>query len=69
MTVRELIIRLLEEDMEAEVHVATTDESRKDKTSSEKNNVMFDIDYVEHWGGNAYISFTDWRIMDKLNKH
>lgn len=61
MKVKELIIRLLEEDMNAEVFVATTDESRKDKTSTEKNNVAFEIDEVEHWGGSPYISFMDWR--------
>ena len=61
MKVKELIIRLLEEDLNADVFVATTDESRKDKTSTEKNNVVFDIDEVENWGGNAYIGFTDWR--------
>lgn len=61
MKVKDLIIRLLEEDMNAEVFVATTDESRKDKKSTKKNNVMFDIEEVEHWGGSAYIGFVDWR--------
>ena len=61
MKVKELITRLLEEDMNAEVFVATTDESRKDETSTEKNNVSFDITEVEHWGHNAYIGFIDWR--------
>ena len=61
MKVKELIARLLEEDMNAEVFVATTDESRKDKTSVEKNNVTFDIKEVEHWGCSVYIGFTDWR--------
>jgi hypothetical protein len=61
MKVKELIIRLLEEDMNAEVFVTTTDESRKDETSREKNNVSFDITEVEHWSRNAYIGFTDWR--------
>lgn len=60
MKVKELLIRLLEEDMDAEVYVATTDESRKDKTSTKKNNVVFDITEVEHWN-NVYIGFTDWR--------
>ena len=49
MKVKELLIRLLDEDMDAEVYVATTDESRKDETSTEKNNVIFDIAEVEHW--------------------
>lgn len=61
MKVKELLIRLLEEDMDAEVYVATTDESRKDKTSSEKNNVVFGITEVEHWSRDVYIGFTDWR--------
>lgn len=61
MKVKDLIIRLLEEDMNAEVFVATTDVSRKDEDSTEKNNVSFDIEEVEHWGRNAYIGFTDWR--------
>lgn len=61
MKVKELIVRLLEEDMNADVFVATTDESRKDKTSTEKNNVIFDIKEVEHWGGSVHIGFEDWR--------
>lgn len=61
MKVKELIARLLEENMDAEVFVATTDESRKDETSTEKNNVAFDIKEVEHWNHSAYIGFTDWR--------
>ena len=61
MKVKELIVRLLEEDMNSEVFVTTTDESRKGKTSTEKNNVVFGIEEVEHWGGSAYIVFTDWR--------
>ena len=65
MIVKELITRLLEEDMNAEVYIATTDESRKDETSTEKNNVIFDIKEVEHWGHNAYIGFTDWRSENK----
>lgn len=36
MKVKELIVRLLEEDMNAEVFVTTTDESRKGNTSTEK---------------------------------
>lgn len=65
MKVKELITRLLEEDMNAEVFVATTDESRKDQNSTERNNVCFDITEVEHWGCDAYIGFTDWRSEDK----
>lgn len=61
MTVKDLITRLLEEDMSAEVFAATTDVSRKDKTFTEKNNVIFDIKEVEHWSNNVYIGFTDWR--------
>lgn len=61
MKVKELVIRLLDEDMDAEVYVATTDESRKTETSKEKNNVMFDITEVEHWGNSAFVCFTDWR--------
>ncbi len=61
MKVKELLIILLEEDMNAEVFVATTDEARKDKASTEKNNVVFDINEVEHWSHNAYIGFIDWR--------
>ena len=63
MKVKDLIIRLLEEDMNAEVFVATTDELLKDVTSKEKNNVVFDITEVEHWGGSAYIGFVDWRKL------
>ena len=61
MKVKDLIIRLLDEDMDAEVRVATTDESRKTKTSKETNNVIFDITEVEHWGHSAFIGFIDWR--------
>lgn len=48
MTVKELITRLLEEDMNAEVQVQT-------------QNFVFKIDNVEHWGGCPYLNFTDWR--------
>lgn len=61
MKVKELIERLLEENMDAEVLVATTDESRRDETSTEKNNVAFNIKEVEHWCHSVYIGFTDWR--------
>lgn len=61
MKVKELLIRLLEENMDADVFVATTDESRKDETSTLRNNVSFDITEVEHWGRSAYIGFEDWR--------
>ena len=37
------------------------DELRKDKTSTEKNNVIFDVKAVEHWGGSVHIGFADWR--------
>ena len=58
---KELILRLLEENLDAEVFVATTDESRKKETSTEKNNVAFKIKEVERWCHRVYIGFTDWR--------
>ena len=65
MRVKELIARLLEENMNAEVYVATTDESRKTETSTEKNNVAFAIKEVEHWNYSVYIGFTDWRNKEE----
>lgn len=69
MKVKELIIKLLEEDMNEEVFVATTDESRKDDTSTEKYNVSFDITEVKHWLYNVYIGFTDWRSDGCCSNH
>ena len=57
MTVKELITRLLEEDMNAEVQVQTRDRNIK-------GDVVFAIDNVEHWGGYPYLNFTDWRYKD-----
>lgn len=60
MTVKELITRLLDEPMDAEVCL-------KDPTEHISNGTMyrgylFDITYVEHWNNRRIcINFDDWR--------
>ena len=61
MTVKELITRLLDEDMDSKVMLSTTDESMMTKTSTKTNNIVFEIEGIEDWGGSSYIYFTDWR--------
>ncbi len=48
MTVKQLIIRLLEEDMDSQVRLNTDDK-------------LFDMDSVEHWNEEVLLNFTDWR--------
>lgn len=59
MTVRELITRLLDEDMDAEVMLQTHDAEYEKK--NDVSGLCFHIDNVERWGGKPYINFTDWR--------
>lgn len=61
MKVRELITRLLDEPMDAEVKLGTIDDSRECKQ------IVFKIDEVEHWNYNAYLKFTDWRDKENGN--
>ena len=62
MKVKELITQLLEYDMNAEVRLTTTDESRMKEFSPKKNNVVFDITGTESWYGRSVdIAFDDWR--------
>jgi hypothetical protein len=62
MKVKELITQLLEYDMNAEVRLTTTDESRMKSFSPKKNNVVFSITGTESWGrGSVDIAFDDWR--------
>lgn len=61
MKVKELITQLLEYDMDAEVRVTTTDESRMKEFSPKKNNVVFSITGTESWGKSVDIAFDDWR--------
>lgn len=66
MKVKELIMQLLEYDMNAEVRLTTTDESRMKEFSPKKNNVVFSITGTESWGrGSVDIAFDDWRDTDK----
>lgn len=51
MTVRELIIALLNFDMAKEVRLCTGE-------------TLFKIDEVENWHGTACLNFTDWREED-----
>lgn len=60
MTVKELITRLLDKPMNAEVELVTDDSSRDCRVS-------FHVDSVEHWNYTAYIKFSDWR--DSKNKN
>lgn len=67
MTVKELITRLLDENMDADVIVATTDESKKTATSADRNNVGFVIEDIESSGDTVFLGFQDWRDVCKNN--
>lgn len=56
MTVKDLIIKLLDKPMDAEVQLQT------DSDKEDVSGVLFDIDSVERWTTKyVMISFTDWR--------
>lgn len=64
MTVKELITKLLEEDMNTEVRLAL-DEKEIDEYGEEVNGYLFNIDEVRHWGYVAELVFTDYRKENK----
>ena len=66
MKVKELITRLLDEPMDAEVMLCTDYDKEKVKDYGNvrevSRGVIFDIDEIEHWAENRVnINFTDWR--------
>lgn len=66
MTVKDLITRLLDEPMNAEIMLQTDYdkpvESYNNNVRSITRGVVFDIDSIEHWASNRIlIKFTDWR--------
>ena len=66
MTVKDLITRLLDEPMDAEIMLQTdydkSVESYHNDVRSVTRGVVFDIDSIEHWASNRIlINFTDWR--------
>lgn len=66
MTVKDLIERLLDEPMNAEIMLQTVYdkpiESYCNNVRSITRGVVFDIDSIEHWTSNCIIiNFTDWR--------
>lgn len=66
MTVKELITRLLEEPMSANICI-----QEPTKTESEHgiiSGVLFRIDNIEHCGGCVYLNFTDWRKDNDKNR-
>ena len=70
MTVKELITRLLDEPMNAEIMLCT--DYDKEKVEDYGNvrvvnrGVVFDIDGIERWSSNRInINFTDWRADDE----
>lgn len=69
MIVKELITRLLDEPMDAEVMLCTDYDKEEVKDYGNvrvvNRGVIFDIDGIEHWSGNQInINFTDWRADD-----
>lgn len=66
MTVKDLITRLLDEPMNADV-ILQTDydkpiESCSNNVRCVTSGVFFSIDSIEHWASNCIlINFTDWR--------
>lgn len=63
MTVKQLITRLLDEPMDAEVQVQYPKE-HEDEYGTTKG-YLFEIDSVEHWGKMFLINFTDWRELEQ----
>lgn len=65
MKVKELIVQLLDELMDAEVMLCTDYKKKEVETHGSvrvmNRGVVFDIDEIEHWGERIYINFTDWR--------
>ena len=61
MTVRELITKLLEEDMDETVFLQTTDFRFVDE-HNKKGCVLFQIEDVEHRNGSPFLNFVDWRV-------
>ena len=72
MTVKDLITRLLDDPMEAEILLQTDYdkpvEAYSNNVRSVTRGVVFDIDSVEHWANNRIlINFTDWREDGEAN--
>ena len=72
MKVKELITRLLDEPMNAEVMLCT--DYDKEEVEDYGNvrvvnrGVIFDIDEIEHWASDRVnINFTDWRADDETD--
>lgn len=63
MTVKELIIKLLEENMNTEVRL-TIDDPHQDE-HGDCSGYVFGIDSVSHEFGMCMIKFTDWRGGNK----
>ena len=66
MKVKELIMRLLDEPMDAEIKLCTDYDKRKveyyDDLKVVTSGVVFGIDEVKHSAKDlVYINFTDWR--------
>lgn len=64
MTVRELITKLLDEEMNAEIKIAL-DEKHTDKYGNKSLGYLFDIEQVRHWNGSAELVFVDYRKENK----
>lgn len=66
MKVKELIVRLLDEPMDAEIRLCTDYDKEEVKDYGNvklvNSGVIFAIDEIEHWADNCInINFTDWR--------
>ena len=65
MKVKELIVRLLNAPMDAEIMLCTNYEKKEVETHGcvrvVSRGEVFDIDKIEHWSNRVYINFTDWR--------
>ena len=70
MTVKELITRLLDEPMNAEIMLCTDYDKEEIEDYGNvrvvNSGVVFDIDGIERWASNRInINFTDWRADDE----
>ncbi len=59
MTVKELITRLLDENMDSEILLQTHD--AKIENEEAVSGVLFHVDDVEHHEAMVFLNFVDWR--------
>ena len=67
MTVKELITKLLDEEMNTEIRIAL-DDKHIDKNGNEVLGYLFDIEQVRHWNRSVELVFIDYRKENNYGK-